>query len=314
MNICFLLLTVFTIVELNCENLFDCEHDALKDDIEWTADGKNKWNHKRYWRKINKTAQTIIACGENGDEWNLPDMVALCEVENDSVLTDLTKKSLLRHARYDYVMTNSPDERGIDVALIYSPFSFRLISSYPLRVDVVKGMKPTRDILYACGELITGDTLHVFVVHSPSRSGGEHETRSFRKHVAQRLINAVDSIRSVSPNAMIVATGDFNDYTGDDALNLISDSGLTEVSANSIGKHGAKGTYRYRGRWGSLDHVFANGKMKDRFLDCIIFDAPFLLEKDRTYGGMKPRRNYLGPFYKNGFSDHLPLVARFRME
>src|SRR3712207_5686087 len=99
---------------------------------------------------------------------------------NDSVLTDLTKKSLLRNARYEYVMTDSPDERGIDVALLYSPFSFRLITSYPIRIDLLPDMKPTRDILYASGEIITGDTLHVFVVHAPSRSGGAKLSEPYR--------------------------------------------------------------------------------------------------------------------------------------
>lgn len=135
MGILSLILTIFTVVELNCENMFDCQHDSLKNDTEWTVDGENHWTFKRYWRKLNRTAQTIIACGGDGTDWMLPDLVALCEVENDTTMRDLTQRSLLRKARYEYVMTSSPDMRGIDVALLYSPFSFRLINSHALRIE-----------------------------------------------------------------------------------------------------------------------------------------------------------------------------------
>ena len=78
----------------------------------------------KYWQKLNRIGQTIIACGEDSSGWTLPDIVGLCEVENDSVLFDLTRRSLLRKARYEYVMTASNDTRGIDVALFV--FSFFL--------------------------------------------------------------------------------------------------------------------------------------------------------------------------------------------
>ena len=120
MTLPLLLLSLFTFVELNCENLFDCRHDSLKNDTEFLPEGSYRWTPTRYWQKLNRVGQTIISCGEpqiseqpNGDSnpqsWQLPDLVALCEVENDSVIHDLTKRSLLRNARYEYVMTNSPD-------------------------------------------------------------------------------------------------------------------------------------------------------------------------------------------------------------
>ena len=105
------------------------------------------WTRQRYWRKQNHIAQTLLSCSDDG----IPDLIALCEVENDSVLNDLTHRSLLRHAGYEYVMTSSPDLRGIDVALVYSPFSFSPIRYESLRVVPVEGMRPTRDILYVAG-------------------------------------------------------------------------------------------------------------------------------------------------------------------
>lgn len=89
MTFSLLLLSIFTFVELNCENLFDCRHDSLKNDTEFLPDGSYHWTPYRYWRKLDRIGQTIIACGEdrcgenlkdkekeNGSGWNwkLPDL------------------------------------------------------------------------------------------------------------------------------------------------------------------------------------------------------------------------------------------------
>ena len=311
MTIPMLLLSIFTFVELNCENLFDCRHDSLKNDTEFLPDGSYHWTRTRYWRKLNRVGQTIIACGVKGQSWQLPDMVALCEVENDSVLHDLTRRSLLRNARYDYVMTCSPDERGIDVALVYSPFSFRLIRSHSVRVEPIKDMRPTRDILYASGVIASGDTLHVIVAHLPSRRGGERHSRPFRMAAADRVAAVVDSIYNVSKDAKIIIAGDFNDYANSASVRMLCGKRLKDISAEATGRNGAKGTYRYQGEWGSLDHILVSEALARNVVHCYINDAPFLVEPDEKYGGVKPRRNYLGPRYQNGFSDHLPLVATF---
>lgn len=306
-----LLLSIFTFVELNCENLFDCRHDSLKNDTEFLPDGSYHWTRTRYWRKLNRVGQTIIACGVKGQSWQLPDMVALCEVENDSVLHDLTRRSLLRNARYDYVMTCSPDERGIDVALVYSPFSFRLIRSHSVRVEPIKDMRPTRDILYASGVIASGDTLHVIVAHLPSRRGGERHSRPFRMAAADRVTAVVDSVYNVAKDAKIIIAGDFNDYANSASVRMLCGKRLKDISAEATGRNGAKGTYRYQGEWGSLDHILVSESLARNVVHCYINDAPFLVEPDEKYGGVKPRRNYLGPRYQNGFSDHLPLVATF---
>ena len=329
MTLSMLLISLFTFVELNCENLFDCRHDSLKNDTEFLPDGSYHWTRTRYWRKLNRVGQTIIACGEKqegvlqgrelkdvdyvkGRSWQLPDMVALCEVENDSVLYDLTRRSLLRNARYEYVMTNSPDERGIDVALLYSPFSFRLINSHSVRVEPIRNMRPTRDILYASGIIASGDTLHVVVAHLPSRRGGERQSRPFRMAAASKVAEVIDSIyNNVSKDAKIIIAGDFNDYSQSASVRLLCSSRMKDISAKATGHNGAKGTYRYQGEWGSLDHILVSESLVASVANCYIYDAPFLIEPDDKYGGVKPRRNYLGPRYLNGFSDHLPLVATF---
>jgi endonuclease/exonuclease/phosphatase family metal-dependent hydrolase len=307
-----LLICLFTFIELNCENLFDTQHDTLKNDYEFTPNGSYHWTHTRYWHKLNHIGQEIVALGDDSIHgWQLPDMVALCEVENDSVLRDLTQRSLLRKAHYKYFITNSPDERGIDVALLYQPASFSPIRTYAIRIKPSKNMRPTRDILYTCGQIINNDTLHIFVVHAPSRYGGEKESRPHRLLVAQYLAEAIDSVRNRSPQARIIVAGDFNDYTSSPSLEAIYTHNMKDISAKAIGSHGAKGTYRYQGEWGSLDHILCSPPACNNVISCYIGDLPFLLEKDEKYGSVHPMRCYQGPKYQNGYSDHLPLVARF---
>lgn len=143
-----LLSGLLTFVELNCENLFDTKHDSLKNDLAFTPDGSYHWTRTRYWNKLNHIAKELIALGEHEhQEWRIPDLVALCEVENDTVLTDLTKRSLLRRAGYEYLMTSSPDERGIDVALMYIPSSFSPLRSYPIRTSCARNAPYARYIV-----------------------------------------------------------------------------------------------------------------------------------------------------------------------
>lgn len=295
-----------TLVELNCENLFDCRHDSLKQDTEWLTGGERRWTPARYWRKLNHIGQEILSCQEQG----VPDLVALVEVENDSVLRDLTRRSLLRNAGYDYLMTESPDVRGIDVALLYQPFSFRPVCYDYLDVTPLEGMRPTRDILYVEGETLHGDTLHVFVVHAPSRYGGERQTRPNRHLVADRLLQA---IRQLPADPKVIVAGDFNDYGDSPALQYLAANNLHNITRHARGSHGAQGTYRYEGRWQSIDHILVSPVLLDFVKQACVNDAPFLLEPDKKYGGVKPLRTYHGLRYQRGFSDHLPLVVRFRL-
>jgi endonuclease/exonuclease/phosphatase family metal-dependent hydrolase len=299
-----LFLSVFlTFVELNCENLFDCRHDSLKQDTEFTPEGGRHWTRTKYWTKLNHIGQEILSCSDD-----LPDIVALCEVENDTVIHDLTRRSLLRNAGYEYLMTESPDVRGIDVALLYQPMRFLPLCYDYIEVEPLKDMRPTRDILYVKGVTQRLDTLHLFVVHAPSRYGGEKASRPYRMQVAKTLIKAMEPLRGSN----IIVTGDFNDYADSEAMKYLEGCGLTNISHDAKGCHGtAKGTYRYNGGWHSLDHFLISAPLLPRVKDVYINDAPFLLEEEPVYGGKRPRRSFTGFRYnKNGFSDHLPLVIR----
>lgn len=293
------------LMELNCENLFDCRHDSLKNDYEYLPEGNRHWTFGKYYRKLNNIAKEIVACTDT-TTMRPPDIVALCEVENDTVMIGLTRMSVLRYYGYKYIMTDSPDPRGIDVAILYNPQIVELLNNNSLRINPPHGFHATRDILYArCA--IGIDTLHIFVLHAPSRLGGVRQSQPYRSMIAERICSAIDSIRMESPLAKIVALGDFNDYTGGKTMEIFSKKGLTDVSSKAEGSNGSKGTYKFRGKWESLDHVLMSNELSKSLKDCHIADLPFLLEDDKTYGGKKPLRT--GYRNSNGFSDHLPIIT-----
>lgn len=297
-----------TLVELNCENLFDIRHDEGKEDEEFTPEGMRHWSPSRYWRKLNHTGQTILSCSRY-----VPDLVALLEVENDTVMFDLTRRSLLRGARYEYLITDSDDDRGVDVALLYQPSSFRPICYDELAVSLLDDMRPTRNILYVKGEVITGDTLHIFVIHAPSRYGGEHLSMDFRLQVAKRLVQAVDSVRSGEPDALVLAAGDFNDDLKSRSMRYLLKHGLVSLTTAVRGLNGSWSNYYYQGRWQQIDHVLCTPPLVVCHEAHYANDAPFLMEKDTKYGGMRPFRTFMGYKYQRGFSDHLPLVLRLAL-
>ena len=297
----------FRVLFWNVENLFDCKDDPRKNDNEFLPDAKRNWTPYRYWEKVRNLAKGIIASGND----YVPDLVGLCEVENDSCLYDLTRRSPLREAGYRYVMTDSPDQRGIDVALLYQRASFKVLQHQSIRVphkQLKKG--PTRDILHVVGKVVSGDTLDVMVCHLPSRSGGQAKSEPYRIFVADLIKQTVDSLLEVRNHPHIILMGDFNDYPTDKSMKrLCSGKRLHNLMK---GKKG--GSYRYRGEWGMLDQFIVSGSLlkkksnirtsKDK---AQVLCHPFLLEEDDKYGGEKPFRTYNGMRYQGGFSDHLPI-------
>ena len=320
----------FRIASYNVENLFDCRHDSLKNDYEFLPDAVRHWNYTKYKKKLDNIARVITAVGG----WTPPALVALCEVENESVLRDLTRYSVLREADYRYVMTQSPDERGIDVALIYQRHLFKLLSHQSLSVDKPnKNSRPTRDILHVSGLLLNKDTLDVFVAHFPSRSGGAKESEPYRLLAAQRLKEATDSIYQKRNRAQILILGDFNDYPDNKSIQQVlgavappsvSDSPDGHQLYHLLAKKASTlknfGSYKFQGEWGLLDHIIVSGNLlqQDSSLytneeKADVFCLPFLLTEDKRYGGKQPFRTYYGMKYQEGYSDHLPVWADFRI-
>lgn len=316
----------FRVVAYNVENLYDTLHDAGFDDTEFLPSAERRWDARRYRAKLNRLARTLAASG--GEDPVA--LAALCEVENDSVVHDLCRRTSLARSGFEYIVTRSADRRGIDVALIYQPLRFRVIESESLRiVPPTPQHAPTRDLLRVSGRLISGDTLDVFVCHLPSRRGGAQASADYRLHVARTLRRAADSVMQHRQMPLLVALGDFNDGASDPSVakglgalppagGEASERSLVVLSSGLKAAQGVGGTYKYRGRWEMLDQMIVSGMMLrpasplfTRPADCRIFAPGFLLEPDPVQGGVRPARTYQGPIYHGGYSDHLPLVADF---
>ena len=289
----------FRILFWNTENLFDYKDDPKKNDNEFLPDATRRWTYFRYRDKLKNLAKGIVA---SGDEY-VSDLVGLCEVENDSCLYDLTRRSPLKEAGYRYVMTDSPDQRGVDVALLYQRGSFKLLQHQSIRIPFKQVKKaPTRDILHVVGKVVSGDTLDVWVVHYPSRRGGKAKSEPYRLLVAEILKHAVDSVMQVRQNPNVVIMGDFNDGPSSPVMKkLCSDGRLVNLMQGK-----KEGTYRYRGAWEILDQFLVSENVRTKNAE--VLQHPFLLEEDEKYGGNKPFRTYNGMRYQGGFSDHLPII------
>ena len=182
----------------------------------------------RWFAYTSASLKILTAIGE----WNFPALIGLCEVENDTVMRDLTLYSPLKEAGYRYVMTHCSDLRGIDVALLYQRDRFKLLSYSALSVGNFKGHRPTRDILHVSGLLLTGDTLDIMVAHLPSRSGGVRQSEPYRLYAAQKLKDAADSLINVRPSAKLIIMGDFNDYPTDKSVVQVLQALSPEVSTH----------------------------------------------------------------------------------
>ena len=302
----------FRVMSYNAENLFDCLDDSLKADEEFLPEAPRHWHRQRYWRKLDHVARVIAAVGEE----SMPALVGLCEVESDTVLTDLTRRSPLRRAGYRYLMTHSPDLRGINVALLYQPEHFRPLTPANLRIH---GPRPTRDILYVSGLLPNRDTLDLFIVHLPSKLGGARSTLPFRLDAARLLKQAADSVARQRLHPHLLLMGDFNDTEQSQVLQfLTTDDSLRPLIQRQELPRQTPGSYQYKGRWQLIDHLLGSPTLflpdaRLRLQAAGVLALPFLLAPDPKHGGLRPHRTYQGYRYEGGYSDHLPLWAEFHL-
>ncbi|MDU1890070.1 MAG: hypothetical protein E6767_05210 [Dysgonomonas sp.] len=309
----------FRIVFYNVENLYDTKDNPEKNDDDLTPEGNLHWTNYRYWKKLNNLSEAITSVG-NGYP---PAIIGLCEIENDSVLFDFTKRASLRKHKYEYIGTYSKDLRGSNVALLYQRDQIKIISKKTY-TPVLDSVRTTRDILHVTGKVVNGKTLDIFVCHFPSRSEGIKKTRPFRIKCAQLLRQKVDSLFKVRKDVNIIIMGDFNDYPNDIS---ILETLKAELIADNIEPNGlynmfyhkmpdkSIGSYKYRGKWNFLDQFIVSGsllnpsnKVSIKNKDASVYVVDFLLEADSPkYGGKKPFRTYSGYKYLGGYSDHLPI-------
>jgi hypothetical protein len=284
-----------TIISYNVENLFDCQHDTLKNDSSFLPDGMHHWTYYRYQTKLDRIAQVIV----NISGWESAALVGLCEVENTRCLRDLCYR--LKRFHYKYVHYESDDERGVDVALLYDSTKVKVLKSKPLKVDL-NGDR-TRDVLYACCLLNKRDTIHTMVCHLPSQLGGGATTHWKRQAAKQVIQQQIDSIYSVQPEATIVVMGDMNSEAKDDL------QGMNNLMIG-LAKEG-KGTHKYHGIWSCLDQFYVSSRLLEK-AGARIFAPAWLQEEDTKYLDLQPKRTYVGFRYHDGYSDHLPIVLKIK--
>ena len=279
------------IVSYNVENLFDTQHDTLKNDSSFLPDGMHHWTYRRYQTKIDRIAQVLVNIGG----WESVPLVGLCEVENARCLRHLCYQ--LRRFHYKYVHYDSPDERGVDVALLYDSTRISILNSQAIPLMLENDR--TRDILYVSALYELRDTVHVMLCHLPSQLGGASSSDWKRQHAKSLLQSHIDSILLLQPSANIVLMGDMNTLPQDD-LNAMTNLMLP------IQKSGL-GTHKYQGIWTCLDQFYVSPSLVSR-AQTTIFSPPWLMEEDVPYLDLKPRRTYVGYRYNDGYSDHLPIV------
>lgn len=305
-------IVLFSILFWNMENYFDCTDQGLSaSDAEFSATGKRHWTRSRFDAKTAMIGKTFLWCEE------LPPLIGLAEVENARVLKNLVHSDVLRKCGYSFIHYDSPDPRGIDVALLYREAEFEQISSYAIAVDGLR----TRDILYACLQRrCDGRLWHVFVNHHPSKyGGGASESRRFA--AMRTLKRSVDSLVAAG-EGNIVAMGDFNDTPDSGPFSLMDGTlvnmglgmgarpGGDNGTAGAVSwrtSAGAEGSIRFKGHWQLIDNFLVSEDVAAA-MDMRVLRPPFLMERDRQYPGDKPRRTYVGPRYNGGVSDHLPVM------
>ncbi|MBQ5871147.1 MAG: endonuclease/exonuclease/phosphatase family protein [Bacteroidaceae bacterium] len=286
------------IIWWNVENLFDCQHDSLKEDYDFLPEGQYHWTKGRYWKKLDNISRTIAAIADE-KEW--PMIIGLCEVENDTVLRDLTRRSPLRIARYSYIHEEGPDTRGVDVAMLYDSLQFRPHGYKSVRIPSTEWrFQPTRDILHVWGDCPSlNDVLHIIIVHLPSRAKNGRTGERHRRIAVTTLCGMLDELNG----KRILLMGDFNAEPDDKIFKGIYERMTSLMPQKRKELNQARGTYYFRKLWGYLDHILVSPNLAPNIEERIeVGDFPFLLTEKVT-----PWRTFQGPVYKGGFSDHLPI-------
>lgn len=303
----------------NVENLFDTYHDEGKNDYEFLPEGSNQWTEERYLKKLENIAEVISKLGVKTVSAG-PAVIGLSEIENRRVLEDLVAMPSIRDKNYQIVHYEGPDLRGVDVALIYQPAIFKLVSSRSIRLTIPteKGFF-TRDQLLVSG-IIDDEPIHIIVNHWPSRSSGEKRTSPLRCAAADLTRSIVDSITQADSNAKIIVMGDLNDDPVNESIvkHLRAKGKQEDLSKGDMFNPMYKmykdgvGSLAYRDAWSLFDNIIVsqsllgNDKTTFKFYQARVFNENFLVQKSGAFKGY-PWRTYAGGAYQGGYADHFPV-------
>jgi hypothetical protein len=311
---------VATLGFYNMENLFDTLDTPNVRDTEFTPAGSKLWDGKKYWKKLENMATVIADLGTNKNNEAVT-ILGVAEIENRQVLEDLVSMPAIVDKHYRIVHFDSPDRRGIDVALIYQSKRFRLIDAKPLEVDIYDGTQKifTREALYVKG-LLDNEEIHILVNHWPSRSGGEARTAPWRAAGAAVCRNVVDSLTALDKNAKIIIMGDLNDDpTSPSVLKTLNaktrktdvlPGGLYNTMAHYFRR--GIGSNAYRDAWSLFDQIIISEGLLNEdqsgyyFMHSYVYNKKFLRQKKGHFKGY-PFRTFGGDEYLGGYSDHFPV-------
>ncbi len=304
----------------NLENFYDTIDNPMVLDDEFTPAGDKRYNSDIYRDKIFKLASVLSAIGTNYSAQG-PAIIGVAEIENDTVLYDLTRHFLLSNRKLKFIHFDSRDARGVDVALFYQPTLFLPQTAFPIKVTLPgksKAASTTRDILYVKG-FLGGEQVHVFVNHWPSRRGGEERSEPAREAAAAVCKKMVDSIRLQLPDAKLIVMGDLNDNPTDKSIRKtlnaigtyppISKDQFYNPWVNHYNK--GMGTLANKDVWGLFDQILVSATFTDSLMEgwhyyqSYIFSLPFMKETSGRFKGY-PMRTWEGNNYRGGFSDHFP--------
>jgi hypothetical protein len=300
------------------ENLYDTQDDPAINDQEFLPRGEKQWNFAKYIKKINDISRVIKELG--GSE--LPGVIGLCEVENENVLISLVNHANLRGGQYKIVHFNDRDSRGIDLALIYRPDEFQLLSKELIVVKSSKGGTYARGILHVVGQSGTGEIFHIFVNHWPSRENNDAAKERGRLEMAGTLRRLSDELQIKNRNVHIIIMGDMNDEPENLSLSKIlgavqpgrhSPSGLVNLMYPAMSR--GEGTVKFRNDWKMLDNLIVSESLLDNRGFRVegnrgfVFSAEWMKFRTRK-GQISPDRTYVGNKYTGGVSDHFPVYFR----
>lgn len=291
----------------NLENFFDYRNDSTSvSDADFSPRGSRHWTRKRFYAKCNAVAKGILWASAR--EGAVPDVIGLAEIENAFVLRRLTQATVLRKLDYRIIHFDSPDRRGIDVALLYR--GLKQLGSHPAHLfNADSTIMATRDILVATFTTQQGDTVAFIVNHHPSKFGGAAASEARRNIAVERLKQLADSLQTLGVQK-IIAMGDFNDTPANPVYHKLEPTLWNK--AEEFYKKG-HGTIKYDGKWELIDMFFVSPPLLQNSKMDIIY-IPFLQTPDKAATGTKPLRTYSGPRYLGGVSDHCPVWLQVELK
>lgn len=287
----------------NVENLFDTINNPQKADEDFLPLADREWNSEKYQTKISRIAD-IIANAASAD---LPTLVGFAEVENRSVVEDIAHSEAIASANYEVCHFDSPDERGIDVAMLYRPDRFKLKGCRAIRVAT---QNPSRDMLTLWGE-ISGRETFIALLHWPSRIGGVKFTENERRTSARQLRSVIDSVHRANPHTQIIVMGDMNDNPNNKSIREDLRARHNPRLASELYNPFVRGrTHRgssvYDGRWNMYDNIVVSQNIPLRPISRKN-KGGILKNRDLLDQRGRPLPTYRSTEYLGGVSDHLPI-------